>query len=162
MLTQEKLKEYLHYNPDTGLFTWLKYKQRPSKIGSIAGTIRSDGYRSICFFEKQYFAHRLAWLYMMGIFPAEDIDHIDNNRLNNKWNNLRACNQSQNNQNYKKAKVDNSTQFLGVSYRKESNKYRARIMINGKSISIGDYDTAKKAHEAYLIQKRKLHEFCTI
>lgn len=160
MLTQELLKQYLSYNPENGLFIWLQYKQRPSKIGSIAGCLRKDKYWTICLMEKQYFAHRLAWLYVYGKFPKNDIDHINGNKIDNRIVNLRECNQAQNNQNFKNPRINNATKLLGVSFR--NGKFRARIGINKKIISIGTFNTAHEAHNAYLQEKRKIHEFCTI
>jgi len=160
MITQSELKEILHYNQDTGIFTWLKYKQRPSKIGSEAGWVRKDSYKAISIMSKQYFAHRLAWLYVTGKHPKNQIDHIDGNKLNNKFSNLRECTAAQNSQNFKNSKFTNKAQLLGVNVK--GKKFRARIGINKKVITIGTLNNAQEAHNAYLITKRKLHEFCTI
>ena len=160
MITQSELKQILHYDQYTGIFTWLKYKQRPSKIGAVAGNITSYKYWTICINNKQYYAHRLAWLYMMGSNPIYALDHIDANKLNNAFTNLRECTPAQNSQNFIKAKITNKIGLLGVSVR--GNKFRARIGINKIIINIGQFDTSEEAHNAYLMYKRQLHDFCTI
>jgi hypothetical protein len=163
MINLQELKSKLSYNHETGLFTWLVYKQDKNKIGTIAGTYKgSDKYVRIHFNYKQYFAHRLAWFYYYGEMPNMEIDHIDGNRQNNKITNLRLCTKSQNSQNQRNAKPINSTGYLGVSYIKDSNKYRARIFIDKKCKNLGDYKTPEQAHLVYLQAKRKFHEFCTI
>ena len=160
MITQSELKQILHYDQYTGIFTWLKYKQRPSKIGAVAGNITSYKYWTICINNKQYYAHRLAWLYMMGSNPINALDHIDANKLNNAFTNLRECTSAQNSQNFIKAKITNKAQLLGVNV--NGKRFKARIGIDRKVITIGTFNTAQEAHNAYLIAKRKLHEFCTI
>lgn len=162
MLTQAELKTRLHYDQETGIFTWIKYIQSKNRNGTKAGGMRADGYQAIYLRYKQYMAHRLAWLYMTGNWPNGDLDHIDGNRQNNRISNLRECTQSLNNQNQRKAKSFNTTGYLGVSYRKENNRYRARIGLNKKVIHIGDYLTAEEAHAAYIDAKRAMHEFGTI
>ena len=86
-LTQKKVKQYLNYDPLTGEFTWIVHR-RCLKAGSVAGCLYR-GYTSIRISGKQYYAHRLAWLYVYGYFPEHQIDHIDRNPSNNRINNLR-------------------------------------------------------------------------
>ena len=163
MLTQAKLKEYLKYNPDTGLFTRIKISvKNQCKLNEIAGSIHAEGHITITFFGKSYQAHKLAYLYINGNLPIKFIDHINGDRTDNRWCNLREATPRQNSQNQRKAHSHNVCGFLGVNFRKETNKYRARIRHNGILINIGQYDTPEEAHQAYLIEKRKLHEFCTI
>lgn len=90
MLTQAKLKEVLHYNPETGDLTWLKRPANCVKVGEVAGSIDKYGYRCVGIDGKQYKAHRLAVLYMTGSLPSSAVGHIDKNNLNNVWDNLRV------------------------------------------------------------------------
>ena len=97
MLTQAQLHELLNYNPDTGVFTWKKRTSNRAPIGSVAGTL-SNGYWGITIAGMRTYAHRLAFLYMEGDYPlAQVVDHIDGDKLNNKWTNLRRFSRNLNN-----------------------------------------------------------------
>lgn len=163
MLTQNTIQEWLDYDVDTGIFKWKKSPSMCVKQSSIAGTLnKSNGYIIIQLSRKVWKAHRLAWLYVYGCMPNHHIDHIDGNRANNAIANLRDVTNAQNQQNQKIARNDNSTGFLGVSYRKETRKFRARIGLNGVIHNIGNFDTASDAHDAYITVKRLMHEYCEI
>lgn len=148
ILTQEELKEYLHYDPDTGLFKWIKKPSQIVHIGSIAGTINHDGYIRIKFHGKIYSAHILAWLYMKGEYPIKQVDHWDLNRGNNKWLNLRIATQSQNMGNIHKPK-NNTSGYKGVCWYKPLNKFQAQIGFNNKTIHLGYYIDPKEAARVY-------------
>jgi hypothetical protein len=162
MLTQSRLKELLHYCPETGVFTWNKTLGSRAQAGSSAG-FNSDGYRRICLDGREYKAHRLAWLYVTGDWPDQHIDHIDGQRSNNAFANLRDVPQSVNNQNFRLAKRSNKTgQLLGVSKKKRGQGFIARLTVNRQEIHLGTYPTPEEAHQAYLAAKRELHVGCTI
>ena len=97
MLTQDNLKDILDYEPKTGVFTWKRKtnKYAPTVIGALAGGLTKDGYLQLRIYSKLYLLHRLAFLYMNGIIP-EFVDHIDGNRGNNSWDNLRECSKAEN------------------------------------------------------------------
>ena len=158
MISAKELQESLHYNSGTGEFVW---KTRPStrvKIGDIAGTKTVYGYTQIRFKNRFYKAHRLAWLYVTGNWPDNEIDHINGVRDDNKWKNLRDVTAAMNRQNQR---VSRSTSgFFGVT--KYYNKYTAKIGHQNKTIYIGTYDTAESAYRAYLEVKRRIHDGCTI
>jgi hypothetical protein len=160
MITAIELKGLLNYSLETGTFTWIKSKSNRVKIGEIAGSLRKDGYLHIQINKKIYLAHRLAWFYMTGEWPKEQIDHIDGNRANNIYLNLREVTNAENKQNLKKSQSNNSSQMLGVS--PFNNKWVATIQLNGRKIYIGRFNTKEDAHNAYLNKKRELHSFCTI
>lgn len=161
MITQERLKEVLNYNPDTGLFTRLVRTAYCTKVGDIAGTLDGNGYIAIRIDYKQYPAHRLAFLYMTGKWPENDTDHADGVRSNNKWTNLRDATRSQNCENQKKAHINNKSSGLLGAYPNGKGFY-AMIQIKGKRKYIGTFETKELAHEAYLNAKRELHEFNTL
>ena len=164
-LTQERLKELLHYDAETGIFTRIKGGNgKNNNIGDIAGYKRPDDYIQICIDCKIYYAHRLAFLYMTGSWPVNEGEHKDNIRYHNWWDNLRDGNHSQNMQNQKKARRNNkSTGILGVTDSpNKDGSFRAQIGINGKTKHLGYFKTPIEAHEAYLSAKRELHEFNTL
>lgn len=156
MITQTELKQLLHYNPDTGIFTRI-YSKNKRCINKEAGNLDSDGYVVIRVNRKQYKAHRLAFLYMNGDMPKYTVDHIDRIKNNNSWKNLRDVPMSVNKQNVEKPLKNNSTGYLGVSFYKPYGKYQAGIKINGKRKQLGYFDTPELAHEAYLSAKKELH-----
>lgn len=138
MITQEYLKSILEYDPETGLFIWLNKPSKfgPNIIGKIAGCVHNKGYYHICIKNKMYLSHRLAWLYMTGEWPSEDIDHKDGDGFNNRWCNLREATDSQNLGNQKKHS-NNTSGFKGVSWDKQAQKWMVRIQINGKPKFLG-------------------------
>lgn len=161
MLTQARLKELLQYHPETGYFT-RKSTRGGKLIGSIAGTHDTHGHLQIKIDKQLYLAHRLAWLYIHGSMPKYQVDHINGLRDDNRLNNLREASLQQNTQNQINARSNNSTGFLGVSFHKPNSLYRAQICHNGKVLHLGYHVTAELAHDAYLVAKRKLHEFNTL
>jgi hypothetical protein len=147
MLTQERLKELLQYDPNTGVFTWLKPTSNRVKVGSIA-TTNSRGYIIIGIDSVRYFAHRLAWLYMTGSMPKDVIDHIDGNPSNNRINNLREATQQQNLHNLRKS-VKNTSGYKGVHFHKGTSKWRAVVTVDNKPKHLGLYLTPEEANIAY-------------
>jgi hypothetical protein len=154
-ITIDYLKEVLIYDADTGLFTWIKRSSRADLIGKVAGSRHSSGYISISIYNKKRLAHRLAWLYMTGKWPINHIDHIDGNRFNNTFANLRDVTRSENLHNVFKAKKNNKTKLLGVSA--HQGKWRMQIRVNGSNMRISGFNTPEEAHQAYLEAKKKYH-----
>jgi hypothetical protein len=145
MLTQAELKSKLHYNTETGIFTrFIKYKNQIKKAGSK----QTNGYIYISINKIDYLAHRLAWLYVYGEFPKNQIDHINRIRDDNKISNLRESTQSENLMNIS-ISSHNTSGYKGVSFDKSKNKFMACIQINSRQIFIGRYKTAKEASIAY-------------
>ena len=162
MLTQEKLKELLHYDPFTGIFTRkIKQKHTAFKVGATSGCI-ARGYVIIRIYNKTYQAHRLVWLYVYGKNPIELIDHINTIRNDNCLCNLREATRTENAQNQVKAVAGNKSGYLGVSWNKKSSKYIAQITVNGEKKGLGFFADPKIAYQAYLKAKRELHPFCTL
>jgi hypothetical protein len=160
-MTQDELKSILHYDPLTGLFTWLVSNGPRSKNGTRAGFYHNQsGYRRIKLNGKEYQEHRLVWLYVHGFMPPDMVDHRDRNRSNNRLDNLRLASRIENSQNVGKSK-NNTSGFLGVSWKKSNRKWVAQIMYNGKKTHLGLFDTAEEAHDAYQKASSELHPFKT-
>jgi hypothetical protein len=150
MITQEYLKSLLHYDSETGVFTWIVSPARNVKIGSVAG-FQCIRYWLITIKGKSYLAHRLAWLYVYGEWPVSIIDHIDRNGMNNKIANLRQATYSQNALN-KPSSRKNALGVKGVSYAAHAKKYLARAVLNGKHHHLGlflDVESASAAYQAF-------------
>ncbi len=150
MLIYEFLKEILHYDPTTGIFTWKVDRSGAVVIGSIAGGPHNKGYWNIRIGDKKYLAHRLAWFWMTGEWPENEIDHRDNNKRNNAWYNLREATRAQNVKNTRGYK-NSKTGIKGVSLHKATGKYIAQIQLNGRMKHLGLFDDIEKAAEAYRI-----------
>lgn len=147
-LTQERLKELLNYNAATGKFTWAVTRRGYAKIGSEAGRVNNKGYREISVDGKRYKAHRLAWLYVHGNWPKDQIDHIDRVRDNNSISNLRDVDQSTNLNNTGPQKNNTS----GVKYiHKSGNRWVVSIKGN-YSKSFSSIEEAKELLELCLDQ----------
>jgi len=148
ILTQETLKDLLHYNPGTGIFTWLKRDLscfnsaahgktwNTRWAGKPAGAPSKHGYIGIAIFYKHYWAHRLAWIYMYGEFPQKGIDHINHSRSDNRIINLRSANQIENSRN-QKLSLANRSGVTGVHWHKSANKWVAQITVNSKPVYLG-------------------------
>ena len=136
ILAQKELKELLHYDPDTGVFTWVASPSTIVKIGDITGCPDSRGYLVIGIKGKIYKSHRLAWLYMMGEWPTGEIDHINHIKNDNRWINLREVTHKENGRNQALSK--NSTSgACGVHWVKRDEKWRTRIKVNGENLHLG-------------------------
>ena len=162
-MTQEYLKSILSYDPKTGVFTWLERTDVPKECntryaGKEAGCKEKNkhiSYIQIRINRKPYRAHRLAWLYMTGSFPEPglQIDHIDGNGLNNRFDNLRVVTNRQNTSNSRVYK-NNQLGIRGVD--KFAGKYRATIQKDGKGLHLGYFDTPEEASAAYQKAAREL------
>ena len=161
-ITAERLRELLHYDPDTGDFTRLMASQsRPDTLGPIKARGNHLGYILISVDGQQYQAHRLAFLYMTGAWPRQSVDHINGDGRCNRWVNLRDVSTSVNLQNQRQARADNSQRLLGV-YRNHR-RFMARITTATKrNMYLGTFDTPEEAHQAYLMAKRRFHAGCTL
>lgn len=148
MINQKELKRVLNYNPETGVFTW-RIKKSNIKIGYITGSITSNGYLSTRINCKSYLSHRLAWLYVYGQFPENDIDHINHIRSDNRIKNLRVVINKENCKN-KLLQSNNTSGVAGVTWYKRDKKWLTQINYNGKTITLGlfkNINDAKKARE---------------
>lgn len=161
-ITQEKLKNFVSYDTETGDFTWIIARPHRS-IGSKAGCKTCYGYIAITIESTKYCAHRLAWLYTHGTHPIFEIDHINGNRTDNRIINLRDVTHKENMTNFRKAKKNNkSSGLLGSSWNARCSKWISQIRINGKIKHLGYFSAAEDAHQAYITEKRAMHIGCTI
>ena len=158
-LTAERLRELLAYDLETGVFTWRVRKAQHIKAGSVAG-YTTRGYVAIMIDGYSFRAHRLAWLYVNGVFPTAEIDHVNGMKADNRIVNLRSVGRSENLQNQARARSDNRSGYLGV--KSHQGNFQARITIDGKSRHIGTFATPEEAHAAYVNAKRQLHPFGTL
>jgi hypothetical protein len=146
-LTAQSLRELLHYNQETGEFTWLISRGNQfSKPGMKAGFKDTYGHLGIEIDGKRYLSHRLAWLYVYGKWPDHQIDHINRIRDDNRIENLRDV-PGVVNANNKGHYRNNTTGFKGVTIK--NGRFIAQITIAGKCKYLGSFDTAEKASDAY-------------
>ena len=136
-ISQNNLKRILHYDSDTGIFTRL-YNSSGARKGSIAGSKTKQGYIHIRVKTDRVLAHRLAWLYVHGEMPKLFIDHINHDKTDNRISNLRLVTRIENSKNLGKS-IRNTSGFVGVSYNKSNNQWRADIRIDGKLKYLGGY-----------------------
>ena len=153
-ISQARLHELVSYARDTGVFTWNKSRRR-CRSGSPTGCKMKNGYICIRLDDVLYTAHRLAWMYVHGRWPANQLDHINGDRADNRIDNLREATNAENAQN--RLRKDNKSGFPGV--RAENNKWLAEIKVNYKPIRLGLFATPEEAHAAYLAAKRGFHPF---
>ena len=162
LITQEELKEMLTYYPETGEFWWNAQNRGNNRtMDRPAGHTVLRNEKILKIKGKNVRLHRLAYLYITGVDPEELVlDHIDGDRGNNSWNNLRLCTTEQNCQN-RVVRKDSTTKLMGVSHDKNAKgkKFRASIMVKGKSIFLGQFATAEEAHAAYIAAKPLYHTF---
>jgi hypothetical protein len=141
--TQTQLKWLFWYDPKSGIFRWRHPKSHRNHPWDEAGAI-DGGYRRITIGHKRFFAHRLAWVYMTGQEPFKQIDHIDGDKLNNRWCNLREATNKENGEN-KKTPKNNTTGVLGVSQR--GARFEARIRHWGVCYYSKRFETLQEAAE---------------
>lgn len=154
-LTSARVREALHYDPETGFFTWLVDRGR-ARAGARAVSVYSKGYPGIGLDGERHAAHRVAWLYVTGSWPERQIDHIDGAKNNNAWRNLRSATHAQNKQNVGKPST-NTTGFKGVCRSQNRKRFYAYIRSNGAHLYLGAFDTPEEAHAAYCTAAERLH-----
>lgn len=160
-LTQAQLKDVLSYDPDSGHFQWIVAgKNQYQKYGSIAGSLKPNGYIDIKLFGTMYKAHRLAWFYMTGEWPMF-IDHINRVKSDNRWRNLRKCNHQQNMNNVGRYR-NNKSGFKGVSLHKDTGKWQVQIRSKGGRMHLGIFEDIELAALVAQAAREKYHgEFAT-
>lgn len=157
-LTQARLKELLHYDPETGVFTWVAVvgSARPGDPASTS--VNHHGYKLLRAGKRRYAQHRLAWLYMTGEWPRAQVGHRNGMRSDNRWQNLREATDAQNRQNMAKKRGTKSA-LQGVTWWPRDRCWMSRITVNYRGHFLGYYTTEAEAHQAYLAAKSRLHTF---
>lgn len=144
-LTQARLKEALHYEPETGVFTWRAHIGTRARPGVRAGSLCArDGYCRVRLDRRMHLAHRLAFLYMTGVMPLKDVDHINRVRADNRWCNLRPATAAENAAN-RGLRSDSTSGRRGVTWHKKTQKWQAHGMLHGRKIYLGLYTVLEEA-----------------
>jgi len=162
MTPPDNWKELITYNPETGDFVWSYpvnsgrgYSNK--KIGAIAGMpCVGRNYIKIIIGGKQFYAHRLAWLWVHGEYPDDVIDHVNGDGSDNRICNLRSASKTQNQWNRSVSKR-NSTGLKGVYFHRKSGKFQSMIKIGPKSKYLGMFDSPDAAHSAYITAAKNAH-----
>lgn len=154
VLLADRVRSRLEYDPKTGIFVWLNGPFG----GRAAGCECQNGHRYINIDGRLYLASRLAWFYVHGSWPLNEIDHINQNSLDNRLSNLREATRGQNNQNTKRKK-NNKSGYKGVcrDKRGRGDKWLAQIMANGKRVILGRFETPQEAYNAYCAAAKEHH-----
>jgi hypothetical protein len=127
----EEFKEFLDYNPDTGIFTWIKKPNKRIKVGQVAGRASGNGYVRIKFKHIDYYAHRLAYYMYHGVDPLENlVDHKYGDKSNNKIKDLRLATNPQNGMNRVNLPSNNNSGVMGVCWNKRLKKWQVQIIVN--------------------------------
>jgi len=154
-LTQEELRSIFEYNPFTGVARWKEGRSNMVQ-GSLAGCLHGSGYKVVTINSKSQKLHRVIWIMLFGDIPdGFYIDHINGNKIDNRLENLRLATNSQNQQN-RPAPKNSTSGYRGVTWHKQVNKWMARICIKGERKTIGFFDTAEDAYEAYKKEAKKV------
>jgi hypothetical protein len=144
-LTVARLRGLLHYDPETGVFTW-RVRVGNRVPGDVAGIARPRGYYEVTVGGRVYRAHRLAWFYVHGEWPADQIDHVNGDPSDNRLANLRPAARSQNNANRKRC--PNASGYKGVS--RDRTRWKAQICVDGQRFNLGYFGCPVEAHAAYV------------
>lgn len=161
-LTVERLRELLDYDPETGVFRW---KERPEHCsrdkswntkwcGQVAGTLsKANGYIIISIGKRNFYSHRLAWLFVHGEWPRL-LDHRNRIKSDNRLKNLREATVSQNAQNTP-LKSNNTSGYRGVSFFKKNSTWAAQVNSFGKHIHLGYFKTPQEAARVALSWRKE-------
>lgn len=153
MITQKRLKEVLEYAPETGEFRYRKCTNSRAKYGEKAGTTNDKGYQLIGIDNARFYAHRLAWFYIYGVWPNE-VDHINRVPSDNRLSNLRSGSRSDNQHNVGVRK-DNTSGEKGVYWDKRRQKWSTMITINKQRLFLGYFASVEEGKQAYKNAKVK-------
>lgn len=155
-MTQDELKANVTYDPETGIFRWVQSK--PGRRDTVGAVLGPRGYVQVCISGKRYYAHRLAWLYVHGVWPENLVDHVNQNTADNRIANLREATIKENLQNRGK-NANNTSGHLGVSWRKDCGRWVATLMVGRKSYHLGHFEHLEDAVSARKAAEQLHHPF---
>ncbi len=163
-ITHSRLLEVVEYNKETGIMASRVDRKskfgggRSVSIGQKIGSLNNKGYLQATIDGRTYLVHRLAWLYEKGVFPVDQLDHVDGNRTNNSLLNLRECSQLQNNQNVSKQQGVHTSKSIGVCYVKSIDYWVSYVRFNGRQYH-KYFKTEQEAIHGRSELKERLHKF---
>jgi len=158
MTDAEVVRNALIYDQQTGLFTWARsWRGRTMRRGAVAGSKSDNGYLRIRTLIGEHYAHRLAFLYVTGDWPPDEVDHINGVRDDNRWVNLRAATRAENLRNCAGHPGRRVSPFKGVTTEHRSKRFKAQITVNGETIKLGHFDQESDAAIAYRQAAVALH-----
>lgn len=153
------VRECFEYSPDTGELVWRRrplhhfksprgeWQWNARYAGTVAGSTHSGGYVQVVVNKKKLFAHRIAWVFISGSWPTDEIDHINGDKSDNRKDNLRAATHSENGRN-KKISSRNTSGAKGVHWFDRTQKWSAHLNIGGRQTTLGYFDTIAEAAES--------------
>jgi hypothetical protein len=150
----EAVRRLLYYDAYRGLWQYHECGPRRTKAWFAGAAEPKSRYLRIQIGARKYLAHRLAWLWMKGRWPKDEIDHIDGDRANNRWSNLREATHTENTRNGVR-RTTNTSGFKGVTLK--NGKWRATIRAEGRYIHLGYFPTADEAAAAYREASARFH-----
>jgi hypothetical protein len=158
-LTVQRAREVFSYNPETGDLHYSVQSGKRGTLGKAAGWVNRSGKtvrRKVRVDGTDYMAHRVIWLIVTGEWPEYEIDHIDGDGLNNRWENFRAATASENLRN-RGPQINNTTGYKGTCFDKKRGKFVAGIKIHGVRKNLGSFDTVEEAYAAYCEAAAPMH-----
>lgn len=154
MITCEKVRQLFSYDKKVGLLI-RKVRRSNQHIGTVAGRVGNHGAIVIHIEGRLYLAHRLIWLYVTGAFPKDKIDHINGDKMDNRWSNLRECTQAQNLCNTK-LRSNNKTGAKGVHIHSQG-RFRVQVKKGGVIVFDKLFDDLATAKQAAIDNRNKFH-----
>ena len=165
IVTAELVRALLDYDPQTGIFTRKVRLAQRHKAGDRADFLvkkgQLEGYHRISIKSQRFLAHRVAWLYVHGEWPAAQIDHKNQNKSDNRIENLRLADDCLNQQNIDPAQVNSKSGLRGAHFHPQTKKWRVKLGFEREYHDIGLFKTKEMAHAAYVMAKRLLQEGCS-
>lgn len=156
-ITQELAREYLRYEPETGHLYWIKKSSDKTVVGKRAGWQRSkNGYRQVGLMGQIIYEHRLIWMMVNGKLPDSQVDHVNGVKDDNRYENLRHADSSQNVANIG-AKRDNTSGAKNVHWCNRTSKWIAKVKLYGKTHYGGAFDQYEDAVRASAVARQKVH-----
>lgn len=156
-LSQELLQTILDYSPVEGTLVWKQVVHSACKLGASALATNPKYYPKIQLGGKRYPTHKIVYMLVTGAYPVGEIDHVDTDILNIKWDNLRPASRSEQNCNKRRYK-NNTSGVKGVTFEPITGKWRAGIRLNNKTHNLGLFSNLEEAKEKITIYRNNLHK----